>query len=437
MLVYCKHFSPRFEYVSRYVLESLCGYSITLTDDKNLFSTYTGPSLCYSEDHINPHSFHICPAGLLNEEGIKRQHIVIEGWRGHKTFYVTNGKDIPFDILSASFFLISRYEEYLPYHKDIYGRYSHSNSIAFREDFLQVPLINCWAMELRRLINRKFPDLIYQKRTFCFMPTYDIDMAWTYLHKGILRSAAGFARSVLKGQWKNVVKRTDVLRHKRTDPYDVYEWLDALHLRYTLKPVYFFLLAKEAKGYDTNIDPDKKPMKDLISYHSMGYHVGIHPSWQSGDHPELISTEIAALRNITGREVTRSRFHYIRFSLPADYRKLIKNGIADDYSMGYGDVNGFRASVSTPYPWYDLEKEVKTELTIHPYCWMDANSYYEQHYTPAQAYLELKSYHEIIKKTEGEMSIISHNSFFSDEPEFDGWKKVYEIFLNEVVYWDL
>jgi hypothetical protein len=68
---------------------------------------------------------------------------------------------------------------------------------------------------------------------------------------------------------------------------------------------------------------------------------------------------------------------------------------------------------------------------------MDANSHYEQAYSPAQAYLELKSYHEIIKKTEGEMNIISHNSFFSDEPEFDGWKKAYEIFLDEVVYWDL
>jgi len=178
-------------------------------------------------------------------------------------------------------------------------------------------------------------------------------------------------------------------------------------------------------------------MKDLVSYHSMGYPVGIHPSWQSGDNSELFQQEISLLEKIKGKKVSASRFHYIRFDLPGGYRKLIEAGIEDDFSMGYGSINGFRASVSTPFEWYDLEKEEQTSLIVHPFCWMDANSHYEQKYTPAQAYPELKKYHEIIKQTEGEMSIISHNSFFSDEPEFEGWKNLYEIFLREVVYWDL
>lgn len=437
MLVYCTQPSPRFDYIARYLLEDLCGFEINITSDIHLFNADQGPCLCYAEKNLAPVSFHISPYGLLAEEEIKPQEIKTEGWRGHKTFFITNGTDLPFDIFSASFFLVSRYEEYLPNEKDMYGRYAHTNSLAYKNDFLKLPLVNCWVMELRRLLLRKFPHLSYQRRAFSFVPTYDIDMAWTYLHKGFLRNAAGFAKTLLHGQWKQAVKRIDVLTGKRNDPYDVYEWLDALHLKYSLRPHYFFLLAKEARGYDTNIDPEKKEMKDLISYHSMGYTVGIHPSWQSGDEMELLEKEISSLKNITGGEVTNSRFHYIRFCLPGDYRKLTGAGIKDDFSMGYGDINGFRASVSTPFPWYDLGKEKITELTIHPFCWMDANSHYEQAYSPAQAYLELKSYHEIIKKTEGEMNIISHNSFFSDEPEFDGWKKAYEIFLDEVVYWDL
>ncbi len=437
MLVYSKHPSPRFEYITKYLLENLCGFEITITYDENSFSRYDGPSLCYNEVHLNEASFHISPYGLLSEKGIKVQETKTEGWRGNKIFFLSNGNDLPFDIFSASFFLITRYEEYLPHEKDIYGRYAHGNSMASGNDFLQVPLVNCWVMELRRLILRKFPQLIYQRRAFCFVPTYDIDMAWSYLHKGLLRNAAGFAKSVLHGQWKQCAKRLDVLTGKRNDPFDIYEWLDALHLKYSLKPHYFFLLAEEAKGYDTNIDPRNKAMADLISYHSMGYPVGIHPSWQSGDQDGLLNNEISILKNIIGKDVTNSRFHYIKFALPGGYRKIITAGITDDYSMGYGDINGFRASVSTPFPWYDLEKEESTGLTVHPFCWMDANSHYEQKYTPAQAYLELKSFHEIIKRTEGEMNIISHNSFFSDEPEFDGWKKAYEIFLDEVVYWDL
>jgi len=437
MLVYCKHPTARFEYITRYLLETLCGFSISITDNKNTVLNFEGPVICYDEEQLHPDVFHISPFGLLNEVGIKKQDIKLEGWRGNKIFFITNGTDIPFDIFSASFYLVSRYEEYLTHEKDIYGRYSHKNSLAFNNDFLRIPLVNYWAIEMRRLLLRKFPVLIYQKRSFCFVPTYDIDMAWTYLHKGVLRNLAGFARSFKQANWKQAAKRYSVLRGKRKDPYDVYEWLDALHLRYSLKPNYFFLLAKESKGYDSNINPDKKCMKDLVNYHSMGYPVGIHPSWQSGDHHDLLRSEIGDLEKITGNKVTNSRFHYIRFNLPDDYRRLISEGIKHDFSMGYGDINGFRASVSTPFQWYDLEKETSTELTVHPFCWMDANSYYEHQYTPAQAYLELKSYHEIIKSTEGEMNIISHNSFFSDEPEFEGWRKVYEIFLDEVVYWDL
>jgi hypothetical protein len=437
MLVYCKHPTPRFEYISRYLLETLCGFSINITGDKNSFNSHDGPVIYYDNDQPDPNAFHISPSGLLNEDGIKKQDIKTEGWRGHTIFFVTNGKDIPFDIFSSAFYLISRYEEYLPHEKDIYGRYSHKNSLAFTNDFLQIPLVNCLAIELRKLLLRKFPVLVYQKRAFCFVPTYDIDMAWTYLHKGLLRNMAGFARSVRHLNWKQVVKRISVLRGKRKDPYDVYEWLDALHLRYSLKPNYFFLMAKEVKGYDTNISPDDTSMKDLVSYHSMGYPVGIHPSWQSGDQPDLLNTEIRELEKITGKTVTNSRFHFIRFSLPDSYRRLIAEGIQHDFSMGYGDINGFRASVSTPFQWYDLESETSTALTVHPFCWMDANSYYEQEYTPAQAFQELKSYHDMVKSSEGDLCIISHNSFFSDEPGFAGWKLVYEIFLDEVVYWDL
>jgi hypothetical protein len=217
----------------------------------------------------------------------------------------------------------------------------------------------------------------------------------------------------------------------------VYEWLDALHLRYSLKPSYFFLLAKQNSEYDKNILPSNKEMRNLVSYHSSGYKTGIHPSWRSRTNLTLFENEIRTLENICGLPVKNSRFHYIAFNLPADYRKLQDQGIDSDFSMGYGTINGFRASVSIPFPWYDLERESSTDLMVYPYCWMDANSYYEQLYEPAQAFAELKSYHDVVKSVKGQLMTISHNNFLSDEPGFSGWKDVYEIFLDQVVYSDL
>ena len=66
--------------------------------------------------------------------------------------------------------------------------------------------------------------------------------------------------------------------------------------------------------------------------------------------------------------------------------------MTDDYSMGYGSINGFRASVASSFYWYDLEKERQTNLRIHPFCFMDANSFYEQRQDPQQTFEELIHY---------------------------------------------
>jgi hypothetical protein len=217
----------------------------------------------------------------------------------------------------------------------------------------------------------------------------------------------------------------------------VYEWLDALHLKYRLKPYYFFLLAEQQRGFDRNINPNKKSFQYLISYHATGYPVGLHPSWQSGEDVNLLAKEKANLEALCRKEILKSRQHYIRLFMPDTYRRLIKLGIESDFSMGYGTINGFRASVSSPYSWYDLDAEQVTKLRIYPYCFMDANALFEQHLTPAQAFEEIRYYHDVIKRVNGTMITIWHNSFFSDQQIYKGWKEVYEIFLNDVVYWDL
>jgi hypothetical protein len=436
MLVYNANPGPRFHYIAGYFIEELCGLSVSFTSDLNDLKGYAGPCICYDNERLISGPLHIRPHGLLNQKGISEQLTETGTWNELPCFFLTGG-DIPFDIFSAAFYLVARYEEYLPHKKDMYGRYAHTNSMAYRNSFLDIPLIDLWAVEFRKMFNITKAEMIPGKRVFSFLPTYDIDMAWAYLHKGIVRNAGGLLRSLVEGNLKQLVKRAKVLAGKRPDPFDVYEWLDALHLKFSLKPYYFFLVAKRNSKYDKNIPPDNEYMQSLISYHAAGYATGIHPSWASRNREDLFIKEKDILSTVIGTSVIHNRFHYLAFDLPEGYRKLIRNGIEADHSMGYGSINGFRASVSTPFPWYDLEKDVSTNLMVHPFCWMDANSYYEQLYTPAQAFSELKRYHDVVKASGGQLMTISHNNFFSDEPGFAGWKEVYEIFLDEVVYWDI
>jgi hypothetical protein len=145
-----------------------------------------------------------------------------------------------------------------------------------------------------------------------------------------------------------------------------------------------------------------------------------------------LKSEKHALERITQNKCTISRQHYIRLTLPETYRKLINTGITDDYSMGYGSINGFRASVASPFYWFDLERNEATNLLIHPFCWMDANSYFEQQLSADEAFIELQNYYNIVKQVGGNCTIILHNSFLTEQPQWVPWRDMYETFLSMI-----
>lgn len=437
VLIYTILNSPRLQYIADVLLQHLCGTETSYTSTPETFIEYEGAKINYSEHSIAEDELRIVPASLLFENNIRPQNIIVKERGAYKVLFPSENGDFPFDIFAASFYLLSRYEEYLPHQPDEYGRFSHKESIAYKEGFLQQPLINQWLSDFQSILQSKFPMLVFAIQKFRFIPTYDIDIAYSYLHKGIARNAGGLLRSLLKGELAEIKERIDVLTKKKEDPFDVYEWLYALHLKFGLQPYYFFLVAGSSGEFDKNVDPHQAEMQELIKYHAMGYHVGIHPSWQSGDDNRLLDEEIKTLENIINRKVVHSRQHYIRFSLPNTYQQLIDQGILNEFSMGYGTINGFRASIASPYYWYNLCTETKTSMLVYPFCFMDANAYYEQKLTPSQAFSEIQHYHNVIKKVDGTMITIWHNNFFGTDKMFQGWKEVYEIFLEQIVYWDL
>ena len=417
MLLYSRHITPRLRYIVDFISRELFDEAIVLTTDLAEFTRYDGPRLNYSETEFNEASdFFIRPVPLLFESHIGPQRIECFELNYHKAFYETAG-DFPFDIFAASFYLLSRYEEYLPHEKDEYGRYAHTQSLAYREGFLEIPLVNIWLREFKKALGKKYPDLPFRHPSFKFIPTYDIDTAYSFRHKGWKRNLGGLLRSVAERRMvagKGKDRRAPGA--SGTIPFDAYEWLDSLHLYCRMRAYYFFLVAGRQKGVDKNIPPQGQALQDLVRYHAAGYRVGIHPSWQSGDEEALLKEEIEWMECMTGAKVTRSRQHYIRFTLPQTYRRLLFYGIDQDFSMGYGSINGFRASVASSFYWYDLEKEERPRCGSSRFCFMDANSFYEQKYTAARAMNELMQYYHLIRKVNGLMVTIWHNSFLGTDP---------------------
>ncbi|MFN5334295.1 MAG: polysaccharide deacetylase family protein [Bacteroidota bacterium] len=425
MLIYTPTITSRIKYIFQYIGE-ITGLSVELTDSISRYKNAPTTKLNYSSEKIEENEYQIIPCGLLQEKGIRIVEIKMNNSGPIPFFFETPGT-FPFDLPAAIFYLISRYEEYLSFIPDLYERYPHENSLATKENFLHRPLVDEWMNEWMKQLQVFFPSLPIRVPMFRFIPTYDIDIAWSYLHKSVIRNMGGAIKNL-----NTISERIRVLAGKEKDPYDCYDTLRQLHQEYEQRPIYFFLVANKKSSLDKNINPHNKAFKQLIEKTSTHAIVGLHPSGYSHTDPSIVNTEKKFLEKIIERSVIHSRQHYLKFSLPKTYHTLVKAGITHDYSMGYGSVNGFRASTSRSFLWYDLKMEEVTSLRIHPMAWMDANSYYENKFTPAEALDELEKTYKRVNDLGGDFIMISHNHLLGDRSEWVGWPDLYFNWCNKI-----
>ena len=424
LLVYSDITSSRLQYTCDFIFKEQFGIDYKITIDSESFRNHAGAKINYSNSRMED-VYTIQSQSLLFEHDIKEQTINCVDLNNYKAFFKTSDSDFPFDIFAAIFYLLSRYEEYLPHEKDMYGRFAHENSISFKEGFLNKPVINIWLTDFSSSLKKFFPALTFKTKTFNFLPTYDIDIAYSFKHKGFIRNLGGFIKSPS-------LERLAVLAGLKKDPFDSFDFMDKLHTEFNLNPVYFFLVATSGSLYDKNISPYSNAMWQLIKRHAKKYRSGLHPSWRSNNNFSILLKEKKILETAGKMEVNISRQHYLKMSMPQTYQELIKAGIEADYTMGYGSINGFRASVASTFYWYDLTTEKTTSLQLYPFCYMDANSFYEQDLDAGQALEELQYYLNECKKVNGFFISIFHNNFLGTDKQFTGWKEMYTKFISQV-----
>jgi len=363
---------------------------------------------------------------ILFESGINEQSISISEFDGNKCFFsVGAASELPFDPFAASFYLISRYEEYLPHIKDKHERFLASESLAFQNNFLETPIVNLWINKIEKIVSSH--NIEFPKRDFKYISTIDIDNAYAYKHKGFIRTLGGLIKSFKSG---DTSKRLKVLFGKGQDPYDTFEYQLEVHKQNNISPIYFFLLGDYALN-DKNIPAKNQSFQSLIKSIADYAEVGIHPSYASNKDVGILTQEIKRLQNITHRNTTKSRQHFLKLNLPNTYRNLTDNDITCDYTMGYAEESGFRASICSPYYFYDLDTEVETKLKVFPFTVMEATYQYYKKSTPEETITHIIELMKKVKDVNGTFISVWHNESLSDKGIWHGWKIVYEKMLKE------
>jgi len=433
ILIYTTKNSSRSRYVFRAIFKFIVGLEPQFTSDKFLFGRHRGIKFSYGKKPIG-NELYFYAADILFEGGIKWQDLKFIDYQGLPAFFLSPRSDsaMPFDVFSATFFLISRYEEYYPHLKDEHKRFKASQSVAFQQQFLQEPIVNIWAQNITEILKLKFEDFKPKTSHFKFIPTIDIDNAFSYKEKGFVRVISGLMFDFFNLKSGRFKERFKVLLHRQKDPYDTYDYQIELIEKYGIHIIYFILLG-DYGSFDKNVPFQNKALRSLVKFLDDYGDVGIHPSYASNSKPNMFKTEIGRLQHILNREIYYSRQHFLKLTLPDTYRNLINNDITHDYTMGYAEVAGFRASICTPFPFFDLDQDLATNLILHPFALMDGTLCEYMKLTPEQA---IKTIFELIaevKKVGGTFIPLWHNSTLNDEGEYKGWLDVYVKMVEEGV----
>ena len=356
------------------------------------------------------------------------------------------------DIVAASYFLLSRYEELVNPKRDEHGRFQGKDSVM--EGMMHRPIVD----EYGKLLRSWLRDCnIYiaeppQKIKKIYL-THDIDVPYLY------RSCRNLGGVFLKRRKEIFPALKTFFGKRENDPFFTFPFI--LEQNKQLAPpnlpkgeeqspsfggvrgglvetIFFLKSVKYDEPYDRPYyNLQSKDIQYLISlFKKAGAKIGLHTSYTSGDENKslLALYENEQLQIAVDELVTYNRYHFLRNTKSEDMQCLPFAGITDDFTIGYADAAGFRLGTCRPVPWINLKKKTFSDrLTLHPLTMMDctltAEKYMNLSYEWAFNYAtELV---DQVKKYNGELVLLWHNTVFAENATFDH-KKFYSELLNYI-----
>ncbi|MCF6167556.1 polysaccharide deacetylase family protein [Lutibacter sp.] len=425
LLVYTHKITPRLNYIFKHYFVRILQIPVIFTTKVDEFVAHSGPKITYSKTPLGS-EFFIRSHDLLFEQGINDIDITISKWDEVSCFFAAGEtSSIPFDIFAAGFYLISRYEEYLPHVQDNHERFPAEESLAVKNGFIEQPVIDIWAYKFLEQLKIKFPNYNYKGREYKLISTIDVDNAFAYKHKGVVRTFGGFFNDIFHLRLFNFWYRLLSILNFKPDPFNTFDELLEIKKEYNVTTLFFFLIG-DYTTFDKNISSSNNKFKSLIKSVADYAKIGLHPSYFTVKNAEKLKKEKLRLENIINTPITFSRQHYLRLSIPETYQNLIDLDINEDYTMGYAKLVGFRASTCTPFYFYDLDFEIQTPLKIYPFAIMDVTLKEYMKLSNEESFNKIIKLKEEVKNVNGTFITLFHNETLSENEYWKGWKTIYK-----------
>lgn len=373
-------------------------------------------------EHSVEGSIQIYSEGLLFESGVREELPVVSN---HKNLPIVfqapdmSKFDLNFDIFSAVFFCLTRYEEYLIENRDQHDRFNAEDSIF--HGFQRIPYVDRWLMKLENLIlqNQSRSENV---RSLRWISTMDIDIAFAYKGRGIKRAIGAVGKDLINRRFDRLKERGEVLAGKAKDPFDTFDFFlrdDGADEKRVFVPV------GDRSQFDINLNIENEEVKRHLLLLKTKVKVGLHPSYQSLGNSVMLKSEKSKLEKSIGEKISTSRQHFLRFKLPQTFRSLSEIGVGQDYSMGFHDEVGFRSGTAYSHQFFDLLNDEAIPLEIIPLTVMDSAMKNYLKLSTADALAVLNELLSEMKLTGGIFTTVWHNHSLSETEDWIGWRSVF------------
>ena len=428
LLIFSDEPANRLTFVCKFIFNHVLKINFLMTNDSSEFEKSLLLKINYSEKNIS-NSFWIVPSGLLSQSAVLENKPQPETENDMIYFYKVKKPDaFHFDIFSAIFYFISRYEEWQNFEKDIHGRFELKESILFKNNFHLKPVIDIWIEELKGALLQKYSTFKFPKKEFKTIATIDVDNLFAYKNKGFVRTLGAGLKDVIKFDFKNLKRRMAVIMNKAKDPFDIYKDFSRFCDENKISLIYFFLF-RTGTSFDRTVNPKSNSYKKVFeSIKKNKSFIGLHPSYYSSVSEESLKEEVSSFSKKLDSQVILSRQHYLRFDIKTTPALLLENNILMDFSMGFASGSGFRAGTSHPFYYYDFKSEKQTELLFVPFCVMDGAYFIYNNINADEAYLSILKIKEEVKKVNGLFISVFHERTFADHL-YPGFGEMYKKLL--------
>ena len=428
LLVFTPKLTSRIRYIFNHIFYRMLNLKVEFTNSIEDFVAYNGPKLSYSNKPLGKELFFFSHPFLI-DQGIHNISVDVLIKKKYPIIFPVNHKSaMELDIFAASFYLISRYEEYLPHLKDSKGRFQLLESIAFKNNFLDKPLVDIWVNDLKLIINRRYKNLIKElSMPKKIIPILEVSDPYLFRQKSFVSTLLQSFNLIWNLKFKTLLYQFYVLIRIFKDPYTEYDFLIKTFNKHKINLISFFRFTQHASDLGA-ISIFNYSYRLLIKNISDQIQLSLLVSFFGQKNQKVLKSEMINLTRLTNRSTKKVRLNYGILSLSEVYPNLVQNEVKEDYSMGYADHIGYRASTCVPFYFYDLMNEVQTPLKIYPVIITENGL---RKFSSKKAFFEMKKHYQMSPLTSSVFSFAFSPRILSKSPDNLLWRSSFLEYISE------